>query len=192
MEKGTRGSGSSGGKNDLGGPYDPAMDRDDEWPAEKRHIKRRRNLTPAEKQAQNIEQLFDNPTSAMRLPSPPPPVFRVRPPPDMVPHVQGSSSGVGSGEFHVYKMTRRNESDRINAMKYEADRAAAQEEFNKKRAMQAAQDEAKTSKNRTRREKKKQALQRARQANETETLSSGDVPGNISPVRVESRKSPVS
>ena len=101
------------------------MDRDDEWSAEKRHIKRRRNLTPAEKQAQDIEQLFDNPASAMRLPSPPPPVFRVRPPPDMVPHVQGSSSGVGSGEFHVYKMTRRNESDRINAMKYQADRAAA-------------------------------------------------------------------
>lgn len=108
----------------------------------------------------------------------------------MVPHVQGSSSGVGSGEFHVYKMTRRNESDRINAMKYEADRAAAQEEFDKKRAMQAAQDEAKTSKNRTRREKKKQALQRARQANETRTSPSGDVPGNISPLRVESQKSP--
>ena len=35
------------------------MDRDDEWSAEKRHIKRRRNLTPAEKQAQDIEQLFD-------------------------------------------------------------------------------------------------------------------------------------
>ena len=77
-------------------------------------------------------------------------------------------------------------------MKYEADRAAAQEEFNKKRAMQAAQDEAKTSKNRSRREKKKRALQRARQVNEAETLSSGDVPGNISPVRVESQKSPVS
>ena len=40
----------------------------------------------------------------------------------MVNHVQGSSAGVGSGEFHVYKMSRRNESERIEAMKYEADR----------------------------------------------------------------------
>lgn len=166
------------------------MDRDDEWLTEKRQVKRRRNLTPAEKQAQDIEQLFDNPTSAMRLPSPPPPVFKVRPPPDMVHHVQGSSSGVGSGEFHVYKMTRRNESERINAMKYEADRAVAQEEFNKKREMQATQDEAKTSKNRARREKKKRALQRARQTNEAGTSPSEAVPGHVSPVRFESAQEP--
>ena len=56
------------------------------------------------------------------MPAAPPSLFKVRPPPDMVNHVQGSSAGVGSGEFHVYKMSRRNESERIEAMKYEADR----------------------------------------------------------------------
>lgn len=188
MEKRTRGSRLGGGKNDLGGGVRPTMDRDDEWLTEKRQVKRRRNLTPAEKQAQDIEQLFDNPTSAMRLPSPPSPVFKARPPPDMVHHVQGSSSGVGSGEFHVYKMARRNESDRINAMKYEADRAVAQEEFNKKREMQAALDEAKTSKNRARREKKKQAIQRARQTIEAATPPSRTVPRDVSSVRFESTK----
>ena len=83
---------------------------------------KRRTLTPAEKQAQALEEMFKNPKRAMRLPSPPRSAYKVREPPEMVDHVQGSSAGVGSGEFHVYKMTRRLESDRIQAMQDEADR----------------------------------------------------------------------
>lgn len=124
---------------------------------ERKRAKRRAQMTAAERQAQHIEQMFEDPKRAMLLPEPPGSVYKVKPPPDMVEHVQGSSSGVGSGEFHVYKMMRRNESDRIQAMKYEAERAVAQEAFNRKRDAQAAIDDAKTSKNRARREKKKRA-----------------------------------
>ena len=99
-----------------------ARDEDALWTSRPKHAKSRHNLTPSEKQARNIEQLFDDPKKALRMPAAPPSLFKVRPPPDMVNHVQGSSAGVGSGEFHVYKMSRRNESERIEAMKYEADR----------------------------------------------------------------------
>ncbi|KAL4402902.1 protein kinase inhibitor [Malassezia pachydermatis] len=125
---------------------------------------KRRTLTPAEKQAQALEEMFKNPKRAMRLPSPPRSAYKVREPPEMVDHVQGSSAGVGSGEFHVYKMTRRLESDRIQAMQDEADRKAAQADFDAKRNAQAELDEAKTSKNRARRAKKKMAQQRARES----------------------------
>lgn len=40
----------------------------------------------------------------------------LRPPPEMVKNVQGSASAAGSGEFHVYKHSRRREYERLKMM----------------------------------------------------------------------------
>ena len=42
------------------------------------------------------------------------------PPPEIVSNVQGSSAGAGSGEFHVYKASRRREYERLKLMDEEA------------------------------------------------------------------------
>lgn len=41
---------------------------------------------------------------------------KMRPPPEMVKNVQGSASAAGSGEFHVYKHSRRREYERLKMM----------------------------------------------------------------------------
>jgi hypothetical protein len=40
----------------------------------------------------------------------------VRAPVEMMKNVQGSSAGAGSGEFHVYKQSRRREYERLKIM----------------------------------------------------------------------------
>jgi hypothetical protein len=40
----------------------------------------------------------------------------VRAPAEMMKNVQGSSAGAGSGEFHVYKQSRRREYERLKIM----------------------------------------------------------------------------
>jgi hypothetical protein len=44
----------------------------------------------------------------------------VRPPPETMRNVQGSSAGAGSGEFHVYRSLRRKEMARLNMLEREA------------------------------------------------------------------------
>jgi hypothetical protein len=46
----------------------------------------------------------------------------LKPPPEMVKNVQGSAAAAGSGEFHVYKHSRRREAERVKQMEYK-DRA---------------------------------------------------------------------
>lgn len=82
----------------------------------------KRNLTPAEQQAEKIKEMYEDPKKGMALPPEMPEQWKAHAPPEMVKHVQGSTAAVGSGAFHMYKMMRRFESDRIQAMQAEADR----------------------------------------------------------------------
>lgn len=86
------------------------------------------------------------------------------PPPDFVNNVQGSSSGAGSGEFHVYKASRRREYERIALMDAKNQEEKEQLEFKFKREEQKRLDDEKTEKNRLKREKVKLAKQKAIQA----------------------------
>jgi hypothetical protein len=47
---------------------------------------------------------------------PPPKEKTIRPAREMMKNVQGSSAGAGSGEFHVYKASRRREYERLKLM----------------------------------------------------------------------------
>ncbi|WWC65751.1 uncharacterized protein I303_108373 [Kwoniella dejecticola CBS 10117] len=80
----------------------------------------------------------------------------LRAPREMMKNVQGSSAGAGSGEFHVYKQSRRREYERLKIMN---DKARAEEEQAAFQARQAERDalaDAKTAKNRAKRQKRKQ------------------------------------
>ncbi|DAA79063.1 TPA_exp: Uncharacterized protein A8136_2848 [Trichophyton benhamiae CBS 112371] len=122
-------------------------------PRSKRPTKRRA-LTPLSEQAQEIKTLFKDPSKEIRLPEPSKPKT-LAPPPEIIANVQGSSAGAGSGEFHVYKASRRREYERIKLMEEELKKEKDDIEFNKAREEAKRKDEEKTEKNRRKREKRK-------------------------------------
>ncbi|EER26602.1 hypothetical protein D8B26_003006 [Coccidioides posadasii str. Silveira] len=127
-------------------------------PRSKRPLKRRA-LTPVSEQAKQLDTLFKDPSKEIHIPatSKPRTAASLAPPPEIVANVQGSSAGAGSGEFHVYKASRRREYERVRLMEDELNREKANEEFEKKREEMKRKDEEKTEKNRKKREKRKAA-----------------------------------
>ncbi|KAE8147501.1 hypothetical protein BDV25DRAFT_160226 [Aspergillus avenaceus] len=124
-------------------------------PRSKRPIKRRA-VTAQSEQASQIETLFRDPEKEIRLPDP----SKQRssavmpPPPEIVANVQGSSAGAGSGEFHVYKASRRREYERLRMMDSDLSKEKEDREWEKQREEAKKKDEEKTEKNRKRREKR--------------------------------------
>ena len=66
-----------------------------------------------------LERLLKDPAKPAYVP-PPPKEKTIRPPREMMKNVQGSSAGAGSGEFHVYKASRRREYERLKLMEEES------------------------------------------------------------------------
>ena len=125
-------------------------------PRSKRPLKRRA-LTPVSQQASQVDALFARPDRDINIPDGATGSKRstLAPPPEIVANVQGSSAGAGSGEFHVYKASRRREYERLKIMDEEVERESADAEFEKRRAEQRKKDEEKTERNRKKREKQK-------------------------------------
>ena len=71
--------------------------------------------TPAELQRLHLAKLLKDPSKPVNIPSAPK-EKSLRPPREMMKNVQGSSAGAGSGEFHVYKASRRREYERLKLM----------------------------------------------------------------------------
>ncbi|KAL8696095.1 MAG: hypothetical protein Q9224_002971 [Gallowayella concinna] len=126
-------------------------------PRSKRPLKRRA-LTPVSAQANQLEALFAKPDIDIPIPTSNGTVSKrstLAPPPEIVANVQGSSAGAGSGEFHVYKASRRREYERIKQMEEQVAKETADEEYERKKEEARRKDEEKTSKNKKRREKMK-------------------------------------
>jgi hypothetical protein len=123
----------------------------------KRPIKKRA-LTPRSVLAADVEALFAKPDRDIHIPGSAP-VRGLAPPPEIVTNVQGSSAGAGSGEFHVYKASRRREYERLRLMDEEVKNEENEKTFLERKAELERKDREKTEKNRLKREK-----QRARKA----------------------------
>ncbi|KAI4858587.1 hypothetical protein F4820DRAFT_442185 [Hypoxylon rubiginosum] len=126
-------------------------------PRSKRPIKKRA-LTPVSAQAQVVETLFAKPDQEIRVPVGGPAGGGSKrrdlpPPPEIVTNVQGSSAGAGSGEFHVYKASRRREYERLRRMDEEVAHERAEERFEKTKEEREKRDDEKTRRNREKREK---------------------------------------
>ncbi|KAH6891208.1 hypothetical protein B0T10DRAFT_560465 [Thelonectria olida] len=117
---------------------------------------KRRALTPVSAQAASVDALFAKPEQHIRVPdsaSLSTAVASRNVPPEIVSNVQGSSAGAGSGEFHVYKASRRREYERLRDMDNSLRREKDQEEFDKDKTERDRKDEERTRKNREKREK---------------------------------------
>ncbi|KAL4957247.1 hypothetical protein BDW69DRAFT_201471 [Aspergillus filifer] len=120
---------------------------------------KRRALTPQTEHATQVSNLFKDPSKEIKLPNAS--IHKIASslpaPPEIVANVQGSSAGAGSGEFHVYKASRRREYERLKLMQDEVDREREGNEWQKKQEEVRRKDEEKTEKNRKRREKRNKA-----------------------------------
>lgn len=75
----------------------------------------RHALTPVERQRAQLDRLLKDPAKAAFVPAAPK-EKTIRPAREMMKNVQGSSAGAGSGEFHVYKASRRREYERLKLL----------------------------------------------------------------------------
>lgn len=122
-------------------------------PRSKRPTKKRA-LTPRDGQAAQVEALFAKPDRDIHIPGGAV-VKGLAPPPEIVANVQGSSAGAGSGEFHVYKASRRREYERLRLMDEEVKKEEDEKTFRERKEEQEKKDREKTEKNRLKREKQK-------------------------------------
>jgi Protein of unknown function (DUF1168) len=76
-----------------------------------------------EKQRQQLDRLLKDPSKLAAIPAPPK-EKAIRPPREMMKNVQGSSAGAGSGEFHVYKASRRREYERLKSLNDDAQKVS--------------------------------------------------------------------
>ncbi|KAI5118240.1 hypothetical protein M0805_008876 [Coniferiporia weirii] len=111
--------------------------------------------TAVEMQRLQLARLLKDPAKPAHIPAPPK-EKTIRPPREMMKNVQGSSAGAGSGEFHVYKSSRRREYERLKVMDETAQKEIAEHEFEQKKRQWEEEAESKTAKNRAKRQKKKE------------------------------------
>lgn len=159
-----------------------------------RPVKRARGpATAVAAQSSAVEHLFAQADREIVIPSAATKAVKragdMAPPPEIVANVQGSSAGAGSGEFHVYKQSRRREYERIRLMQEEAKKEDADLEWAKKQEELRKKDEDGRSKNAKRRDKAK-ARKKGLPADTKEEsgVSKGIKPGGRSAMTIELAK----
>ncbi|KAI9746014.1 MAG: hypothetical protein M1818_000695 [Claussenomyces sp. TS43310] len=121
---------------------------------------KKRALTPVSAQAATLNALFAKPDQEIPIPTAASASRAVAArahgaAPEIVANVQGSSAGAGSGEFHVYKASRRREYERLRTMDDEVRKEEGAERFEREKREREERDREKTRKNREKREKLK-------------------------------------
>ncbi|KAF2175733.1 DUF1168-domain-containing protein [Zopfia rhizophila CBS 207.26] len=140
-------------------------------PRSKRPTKKRA-LTPRTAHSAEIEALFAKPDREIQIPGSVP-KKTLAPPPEIVANVQGSSAGAGSGEFHVYKASRRREYERLRLMDEEVEREKEEREFLERKAELEKKDREKTEKNKAKREKARQRKAKKKNGNKEQDEQNG-------------------
>ncbi|KAK9480497.1 hypothetical protein V1514DRAFT_325578 [Lipomyces japonicus] len=140
----------------------PERDEDTE-----RTAKRTRVDDPYAGLRTQLDTLNKNPNRKIYIPQLKTPSERIKPPPAFVSNVQGSSSGAGSGEFHVYKEARRREMAREKAFEEERTKERVTQEFNERRQALKEKDAERTAKKREQRRKRKGLKNTAKPQNAT-------------------------
>jgi hypothetical protein len=122
---------------------------------------KKRALTSRTAQASQVEALFAKPDRDIHIPGSAL-AKNSSLPPEIVSNVQGSSAGAGSGEFHVYKASRRREYERLRAMDEEVKKEEDEQDFAKRKEELEKKDKEKTEKNRLKREKARLRKEKAK------------------------------
>lgn len=133
--------------------------------ARRKPAKRPRRDDPISQQAATVEALFAKPDQEIKIPSSEVGAYNSRAPPEIVSNVQGSSAGAGSGEFHVYKASRRREYERLRAMDEEVEKEKEDEKYAMEAEERRRKDEEETAKKRRKREMKKMKGKKGGKAN---------------------------
>ncbi|KAF2006020.1 DUF1168-domain-containing protein [Amniculicola lignicola CBS 123094] len=128
-------------------------------PRSKRPTKKRA-LTPRDAIANQVEALFANPDREIKIPTTA--AKSLAAPPELVTNVQGSSAGAGSGEFHVYKASRRREYERLRVMDEEVKREEEEKAYAERKLELEQKDREKTERNRLKRAKAKARQEKKR------------------------------
>ncbi|KAI8930978.1 hypothetical protein NX059_011990 [Plenodomus lindquistii] len=125
------------------------------------HRPTKKRALPRTALSNQVEALFAKPDRDIQLPGSSLAKSSALPP-EIVANVQGSSAGAGSGEFHVYKASRRREYERLRLMDEEVQKEEDEKEFAKRKEEQEKKDREKTEKNRLKREKARQRKEKAK------------------------------
>ncbi|KAL9980984.1 hypothetical protein ACROYT_G009633 [Oculina patagonica] len=120
-------------------------------PSEKPTVPR----SATEIQKLKLEKLMKDPDKPVSIPAGPK-QWKPSEAPEFIRFVMGSSAGAGSGEFHVYRATRRREYNRMAYIEKTAEQQELDESYRKKLEEHKSQAEEKTAKKRAKRQKKKQ------------------------------------
>jgi hypothetical protein len=148
-------------------------------PRSNRPIKKRA-LTPRSHHASEVDALFAKPDRDIHIPGAEHKKGLLAPP-EIVSNVQGSSAGAGSGEFHVYKASRRREYERLRLMDEEVIKEEDAKAARERKEELEKKDGEKTERNRAKREK-----QRARKAKQKK--GGGDKEGTPGPEQAPKKK----
>ncbi|KAJ2817542.1 PRKR-interacting protein 1 [Coemansia erecta] len=121
-------------------------------------VRPRANNKLVDKQRSQIDHLMKNIDRPVDLSAPEKPTL-LRPPPEIVLNVRGSSAGAGSSDFSIYRDLRRKENLRIKLMEAEAEKDSAKDQFIDEIEALKRKDDAKTARNRAKRQRRKNKSQ---------------------------------
>ncbi|XP_068677763.1 PRKR-interacting protein 1 homolog [Montipora foliosa] len=124
-------------------------------------------------QKMKLEKLMKDPDKTVSIPDLPK-QWKPGEAPEFIRFVMGSSAGAGSGEFHVYRATRRREYNRVAYIDKMAEQNELNQSYHKKLEDNKAQAEERTAKKRAKRQRKKQKKMGAKRKKDETKQADGD------------------